>query len=255
VIHETSGHSRVRYYVVLAPGPPPVDAGTPLAGSLVTGTLPTGALLTAGGELVVGGGAPPVERVMEGGAEAADDGALDGVPGEADGEDGFEGDGGAEDGGDGFEDDGGTTEEGAPVADDAGGGAEDADSDRDDDAGEPVDPLLLPPATRNVTYSPNRNAVPATGSDASTRASSGGGSAPSYATASPASDSRRLASPKDMPVTSGTERRSPVRKTASRAPVVPTGRSTPRPGSATSTRASCFSGRDAGRTAVTSSLS
>lgn len=113
------------------------------------------------------------------------------------------------------------------------------------------DPSELPPATLSVTYSPNRSSVPAGGSDAVTRAPSGGRPPPSNATASPLSASSRLACPNVAPARSGTARRSRVSKAVSFSPVVPMGRVMPRSGSWTSTRASRSTFRVAGRTATT----
>ncbi|CAM5525031.1 hypothetical protein SCHAM137S_01899 [Streptomyces chartreusis] len=117
------------------------------------------------------------------------------------------------------------------------------------------DPSELPPATLSVTYSPNRSSVPAGGSDAVTRAPSGGSPPPSNATASPLSASSRLACPNVAPARSGTARRSRVSKAVSFSPVVPTGRVMPRSGSWTSTRASRSTFRVAGRTATTEDFS
>jgi hypothetical protein len=112
-------------------------------------------------------------------------------------------------------------------------------------------PDELPPAVLSVTYCPNRSPVPAGGSDAVTRASSAGGVLPAYPAASPLAASSRLARPKVVPVRSGTARRRPASKVLSCVPVVPTGRSMPRFGSPTSTRASRSIFPGAGRTATT----
>lgn len=116
-------------------------------------------------------------------------------------------------------------------------------------------PRVPASATRSVTYAPNRSSAPAAGSDAATRAPSGGGPAPAWATAGPRSASRRLASPNVVPVRDGTALRSRVSNTESSSPVVPVGRSMPRAASSTSTSAIRSSSRGAGRTTTTSERS
>ncbi|KDN75293.1 hypothetical protein DF19_25405 [Streptomyces olindensis] len=110
-------------------------------------------------------------------------------------------------------------------------------------------------ATRTVTYAPNGSSAPAPGSVAVTRARSGGSPSLPYAIASPASASRRLASPNVVPARRGTARRSVASKRESASPVVPTGRRIPRSASSTSTRAIRSSSREAGRTTTTSARS
>lgn len=270
---------------MIAPEADPEDPGRlgpggPLAGPLAAGALTVaggGALLVTGlpgggGALVVtglpggggalgGGGARVVAGLLLGGpalvvagllvvrpAPAVDGGALDGGGWELGG--GLDGGGGAED-------------EPGPLLDpdDGGDGADGwglSDPDEPDGGGTwgvlgPTDvlPDELPPAVLSVTYCPNRSSVPAGGSEAVTRASSAGSASPAYPTASPLAASSRLARPKAVPVRSGTARRRPASKVSSRAPVVPTGRSRPRSGSPTSTRASRSIFLGAGRTATT----
>lgn len=267
--------------VEVAPGPP-VD-GALVAGRLVSGggaLLVTGALV--GAELVVsggelggdGGGALDVGSLDDGGfAEPAGGSEEAGSDEGGAAEDGGPADGGPlvgpgplgpeltdpEDDGGGVEPDGGDVD----VEDDEdadGVDSEDPGSDPDPERGGvdvPVDepPDVAPPATLNVTYSPNRSSVPAGGSDAVTRAWSGGSPPPARAAASPLPASRRLACPNVVPVRSGTARRSRVSNSVSSSPVVPTGRLTPRSGSWTSTRASCSTFRVAGRTATTDDFS
>lgn len=259
---------------------------------LVTGALVAGALVVTGGELFPGGGGEldvgsladgddgggaelgggsGGDGVDEGGREvggplvrpgllgpgpalpgADDDGGggldvdvdgvdVEGVPGED--VDGVEADGRCvdPDGPDGPDD--------PADADDPGPGGVDVDADPSDE------PPEVCPATLNVTYSPNRSLLPAGGSDAVTRAPSGGSPPPSKATASPSSASCRLACPNVCPASLGTARRSRVSNVVSSAPVVPTGRAMPRSGSWTSTRASCATFRVAGRTATTDAFS
>lgn len=257
---------------MLAVGPP-VD-GTPVAGAVeagtlvsggggapvVTGALGGGAFVVCGGVTVGAGGALVVgSLVAAGGAEVGgggeDGGAEDGGPLVGPGlvGRGLEGCGpegpepGPEDEGGGTEVDGEEGEEGEDA-----GGADGVD-------GVEVDGLRaggeFPPATLNVTYSPNRSSVPAGGSDLVTRAPSGGSAPPAKATASPLSASSRLACPNVAPVRSGTARGSRASNAVSFSPAVPTGRLMPRSGSSTSTSASRSTFREAGRTATTDSFS
>lgn len=274
---------------MLAVGPP-VD-GTLVAGRLVSGggaLLVTGALagggepaVGGGGELDVGslgvGGFAELGGGSDEGGAAEDGGPEDGgplvgpgllgpeLPDPEDDGGGAEPDGGDvddedvddEDGDDGdHEDVDGVEPEGSRVDPDEPG----ADPVPDPDCGGvdvPLDepPDVAPPATLNVTYSPNRSSVPAGGSDAVTRALSGGSPPPAKAAASPVPASRRLACPNVVPARSGTARRSRVSNAVSSSPVVPTGRLTPRAGSWTSTRASSSTSRVAGRTATTDDFS
>ena len=236
-----------------------IEAGPELAGSLVTGA-PLAGRLVAGALVVPGGGALVLTGLpggallvtgLRGGGALLDTGALlAGEPVVVDGELGDALDGGAlEPGGaldDGAEDDGP-----GPLLDGDDGDDGDAGEDRDVDGDEcgavdgpdveggggAVASWDVPPATPSVTYAPNPNLLPGGGSDAVTRASSGGRAFPSYPTASPASASRRLASPNVVPASRGTARSVRVSNVLSCAPVVPTGRSMPRAGSPTSTRA------------------
>ena len=224
--------------LVVAGGGALVVTGLPGGGALlVTGLLGGGALVVAGEPAVVegepggalDGGALELGRALDDGAEDDDPGPL---PDGEDGEDGEDGDAGDDRDGDG--EDGGAVD-GPDV--EGGGGA--------------VASWDVPPATLRVTYAPNPRLLPAGGSDAVTRASSGGRAVPAYPTASPASVSRRLASPNVVPVSRGTARSLRVSKVLSCAPVVPTGRSMPRAGSPTSTRTSRCIFRGAGCTATT----
>lgn len=249
----------------------PEDAGSLVAGALLAGSLEAGALVVSGGGALLvtgvlgGGGALVVTGALDGGGAAllvtgslvggepvVGGGALDGGFSELGGgalDAGAEDDGPEprlvpDDGVDGDEDD---------------GGALDVPED-DEDAGgvvvpwEVPPPVLLddvPPVVLSVTYCPNRSSVPAAGFDAVTRASSGGRDVPEYPAASPLPVSVRLARAKVAPVTSGTVRGSAASNVVSCVPVVPTGRSMPRSGRSTSTRASCSIFRGAGRTATT----
>ena len=202
---------------------------------LVTGALVAGALLVVDGDL---GGALDGGALELGGA--LDVGAEDDGPGPLlDGDDGDDGD----DGGSGEDRDDGGCDDGAVdgPAVEGGGGV--------------VGPWDVSSATLSVTYAPNANPLPAGGSEAVTRASSGGRAFPSYPTASPASASRRLASPNVVPASRGTARSLRVSKVLSCVPVVPTGRSMPTAGSPTSTRTSRCIFRDAGCTATTAERS
>ena len=246
----------------------PELAGSLVAGALLTGPLEAGALVVSGGGALVvtgslGGGALLVTGLL-GGGELLVTGAL--VAGEAVVDGGL---GGALDGGAlelGGALDVGAEEDGpGPLLDGDDGEDGDAGEERDDDGedgdavdgpdveggGGAVDPGDVPAATLSVTYAPNPNLLPAGGSDAVTCASSGGRAFPAYPAASPASASRRLASPNVVPASRGTARSSRVSKVLSCAPVVPTGRSMPRAGSPTSTRASRCIFRGAGCTATT----
>lgn len=208
--------------------------GSPAGDDLaVVGGEPGGSL--DGGALELGG------ALDVGGEDEGPAPLLDGADGD-DGEDGEDGDDGE------AGEDGGAVDGGPEVEGGAGGVVDPSDVPPD----LPPDvPPGVPPATLSVTYSPNPSSVPVGGSDAVTRASSGGRSFPSYPTASPLSASRRLASPNVVPARSGTARCLRVSKVWSCPPVVPTGRSMPRPGSSTSTRASRSILRGAGRTATT----
>jgi hypothetical protein len=258
----------------------PLVTGALLAGSLVAGSLTLGALVVSGGGGGGGGGAVVValDVVLDGGAvdsgggfevDAEDEGpgpVLGGEDGDVDGgvegglDDGFEDEDEDEDEG---EDDGGGVDFVAED-DDPGGVPDPSDAPPDAPPGVPLEappevppgfssdvPPDAPPATVSVTYAPNPSAVPAGGSDAVTRASSAGRRFPAYPTARPRPVSRRLASANVDPERWGTTRRFCASKVLSRAPVVPTGRSMPRPGSATSTRVSRAIFRGAGRTDTT----
>jgi hypothetical protein len=182
--------------------------------------LVTGALVTSEGEPVVGealdGELPDGEPLDGGGLLAGEDGG-----------------GEEEAGGSDVDVEGGAVDVGGPDVVELGG----AD--------------VAPPDTLSSTYSPNRSSAPAGGSEAVTRASSDGAELPPYPTASPLLTSRCRASPNVVPARLGTVCRCRVSKTESRVPVVPTGRSIPRPGSAMSTRASRSSFCAAGRTVTT----
>ncbi|GGX00019.1 hypothetical protein GCM10010383_32410 [Streptomyces lomondensis] len=226
-----------------------VDCGGGLVvcgGGLVTFE---GAPVTGGGELVTAGGALLRGGALDGGGAEPGGTALDG--------------GGPEPGGAAL--DGGRREGGSCPGEPVLVGPERVGP-------EPVGPELVGPelvgpalvggpepaggvATRTVTGAPNRSSVPAPGSVPVTRARSGGSPSPAYATASPASASRRLASPKVVPARGGTARRSVASKPESASPVVPTGRWIPRAASSTSTRAIRSSFREAGRTTTTSERS
>ncbi|PTM96970.1 hypothetical protein C7821_104354 [Streptomyces sp. VMFN-G11Ma] len=258
----------------------PLVTGALLAGSLVAGSLTLGALVVSGGGGGGGGGGEAVvvalDVVLDGGAVdsgggfevvAEDEGpgpVLGGEDGDVDGgvegglDDGFE-----DEDDDGFEDD--DEDDGAGVdlvAEDEGPGGVPDPSDAPPGVPPEAPPEVppgfssdvppdAPPATVSVTYAPNPSAVPAGGSDAVTRASSAGRRFPAYPTARPRPVSRRLASANVDPERWGTTRRFCASKVLSRAPVVPTGRSMPRPGSATSTRVSRAIFRGAGRTDTT----
>ncbi|GAA3837159.1 hypothetical protein GCM10022403_082190 [Streptomyces coacervatus] len=234
----------------------PEDAGSLVAGALLAGSLMPGALVVPGGGALVvtealGGGALLVTGALTGGELIV----VDGEPG------------GALDGGDlelggaldvGAEDDGP-----GPLLDGEDGETGDDVGDDDDDDGGAVDgpevegtggvlaPSDVPPATLSVTYSPNPSSRPAGGSDAVTRAPSGGLVRPSYPTASPSSASSRRASLKLLPASRGTAWCLLALKVLSCAPVVPTGRSMPTAGLSTSIRASRCISRAAGCTATT----
>lgn len=258
----------------------PLVTGALLAGSLVTGALVVsggGALLVSGslggGALLVtgslggggggGGGSLVValDVVLGGGGGVdfgggSDAGAEDDGPGPLpDGEDGE--DGGVEDGDEG-EDGGGSDV--VPEDEDPGGVPDPPDAPPDVSPDVPPEappdfpsdePPDAPSATLSVTNAPNPSSAPAGGSDAVTRAPSAGRSFPAYPTARPRPVNRRLASANVVPARSGTARCFSASKVLSRVPVVPTGRSMPRPGSATSTRASRAIFRGAGCTDTT----
>ena len=236
----------------------PELAGSPVAGALLAGPLVAGALvvpgLPGGGALLVtglfGGGALLVTGALVAGALVVLDGELGGALDGGALELGGALDVGAEDDGPGpllDGDDGGAGED----RDDGGCDAGAVDGPDVEGGGGVVGPWDVSSATLSVTYAPNPNLLPAAGSEAVTRASSGGRTVPAYPTASPASASRRLASPNVVPASRGTARSLRVSKVLSCAPVVPTGRSMPRAGSPTSTRTSRCIFRGAGRTATT----
>lgn len=260
---------------MIAAGAGPEDAGSLVAGALLAGSLPAGALVVTGtpggGALLVtgslgGGGALLVtgalELVVTGGGEPTggpDVDPEDDVPGPllvgCEGDDGGDDCGDDRGGLDGWEavDDGGVADppDGVPDVPDV---PLDGPLDVPPDGLPGVPPDVVPdapPVTLSVTYAPNSRPVPVGGSDAVTRASSGGRCFPAYPTASPWPASRRLASPNPVPARSGTARCFRASKALSCAPVVPTGRSTPRPGSATSTSASRAIFRGAGCTDTT----
>ncbi|KUN08023.1 hypothetical protein AQI96_27795 [Streptomyces canus] len=251
-------------------------AGSVVAGSVVAGSLVAGgevAGLVTGGALVVagGGGAPLVTGALLGG-EAVEGGGLGGLLD-------FSGDGepGA------VLDDGGDDDTpGLPLDEDGGGEADSPGRPPDDPVGpwgpdfggvlvggvfapeeggggvvvgplSPPEVLVPPPATVSITYCPNGSSAPAGGSVAVTFAPSDGTPCPAYPAASPASISTRLAPAKVVPARFGTVRRFFVLNVVSVSPVLPTGRSMPRAGSWTSTRAIRASFRGAGFTATTDS--